>query len=234
MIVLNIARIPVGIDNKYDFVSSLAKDYITNEQPTFVVSVNREDIEKEKASSGTNHADGYYESIIAYRKIAERLPDYDAFLFHGSVISYRDRAYVITANSGVGKTTHTRLWLSEFQGEAHVLNGDKPIIRIMDGKAYACGTPWQGKENYGCNEILELSGISFLERGEVNRAKDITPTEAVTRFMSQIYLPKSNLAVLSKTMRLADRVIRSTHLVALECNMNPEAAHVCRAALLNK
>ena len=198
-------------------------------------NVTDEDIGEERELSGTDYSNGYYESIVAYRKIAERLPEFDAFVFHGSVLSVGDeKAYIITANSGVGKTTHTRLWLSEFQGEAHVLNGDKPIIRIIDGKTYACGTPWQGKENYGCNEILELSGISFLERGEVNRARDITPTEAVTRFMSQIYLPKSNLAALSKTMRLADKVIRGTHLVALECNMNPEAAHVCRAALLNK
>ena len=232
MITLNIARLPIGIDNKFEHIAELAKDYITDASPVFTVSVSREDIEKEKADSGTNHTDGYYEGIIAYRKIAEILPDYDAFLFHGSVISYNGRAYVITANSGVGKTTHTRLWLSEFPGEAHVLNGDKPIIRILDGVAYACGTPWQGKENYGCNEILELSGISFLERGTENRAHDISPSEAVTRFMSQIYLPKTNISALSKTMRLADKVIRGTHLVLLECNMNPEAAHVCRAALL--
>ena len=208
MICLSIAGLTVGIDNRFDYISELAKDYLIDEKPLFVVSVSREDILKEKESSGTNHTDGYYESIISYRKIAEILPEYDAFLFHGSVISYKDNAYVITANSGVGKTTHTRLWLSEFKDEAHVLNGDKPIIRIMDGVAYACGTPWQGKENYGCNEILALSGIAFLERGEGNCALDISPTDAVTRFMSQIYLPKSNLSVLAKTMRLADKVIR--------------------------
>ena len=234
MIALNIAHLPIGIDNKFDYVAELAKDYLTDEAPVFTVSVSSEDIEKERADSGTNHSEGYYESIIAYRKIAEVLPDYDAFLFHGSVISYKGRAYVITANSGVGKTTHTRLWLREFHGEAHVLNGDKPIIRIVDGVAYACGAPWQGKENYGCNEILPLSGIAFLERGVKNRARDISPNEAVTRFMSQIYLPKANLSALSKTMRLADKVIRETHLVLLECNMNPEAAHVCRSALLKK
>ncbi len=234
MITLNIANLPIGIDNKFEYVAALAKDYVTDETPLFTVSVSEEDIERERVSSGTNHTEGYYESIISYRKIAEILPDYDAFLFHGSVISYLGRAYVITANSGVGKTTHTKLWLSEFQGEAHVLNGDKPIIRIIDGVPYACGTPWQGKENYGCNEIRELSGIAFLERAVENRARDISPSEAVTRFMSQIYLPKSNLSALAKTMRLADKVIRGTHLALLECNMNPEAAHVCRAALLKR
>ena len=234
MITVNIAHLPIGIDNKFDYIEDYAKDYLTDEKPLFVVSVTSEEIEKEKISSGTNHTQGYYESIVAYRKIAEVLPSYDAFLFHGSVIAYRGAAYIITANSGVGKTTHTRLWLSQFPNEAHVLNGDKPIVRIIDGVAYACGTPWQGKENYGRNEILPLAGISFLERGEENSARGISPSDAVTRFMTQIYLPKSNVALLAKTMRLADRVIRETHLVLLECNMNPDAAYVCRKALLNK
>lgn len=233
MIVISIARLPIGIDNKFDHITKLAADYITDEEPLFTVSVTPEDIQEEKSSSGTNHTDGYYESIIAYRKIAETIPDYDAFLFHGSVISYRGRAYVITANSGVGKTTHTRLWLSEFP-EAKVLNGDKPIVRIIDGVPYACGTPWQGKENYGRNEISELCGIAFLERAAENQASDISANDAVTRFMKQIYLPKKKISALAKTMRLADKVIRGVRLVRLGCNMNPEAAHVCRAALLGE
>ena len=230
MIVISIAHLPIGIDNKFEYITQLAADYITDEKPIFTVSVSPEDIQAEKTSSGTNHTDGYYESIIAYRKIAEAIPEYDAFLFHGSVISYRGNAYVVTANSGVGKTTHTRLWLSEFP-EARVLNGDKPIIRIIDGVAYACGTPWQGKENYGCNEISELSGIAFIERAEKNQASDISASEAVTRFMTQIYLPKKKVSMLAQTMRLADKVIRGVRLVKLGCNMDPEAAHVSFGAM---
>ena len=140
--------------------------------------------------------------------------------------------YILVGESGVGKTTHTRLWLSEFAGEASILNGDKPLVRIIDGKAYACGTPWKGKEGYGRNEILPVAGIAFLSRGEKNFASEIVPGEAVTRFMSQIYLPKKDKSALVKTMRLADKVIKGVKLVHLECNMEPEAAHVCRAALV--
>ena len=101
----------------------------------------------------------------------------------------------------------------------------------MDGKAYACGTPWKGKESYGKNEILPVSGMAFLARADKNRAYGIPTNEAVTRFMSQIYLPKQSRAMLLKTMQLADKVIKGVRLVHLECNMEPEAAHVCRAAL---
>ena len=232
MIIISIANLPIGIDNRFDHIQYIAKDYISDEAPLFTVSVSDGDIEKEREISGTDYPKGYYESVIAYRKIAERLPEFDAFLFHGCVIELNKKAYIITANSGVGKTTHTKLWLSEFPSEATILNGDKPTVRIIDGTAYACGTPWQGKEDYGKNEIVPISGIAFLTRAEKNRASEITPSEAVTRFMSQIYLPKKSRINLAKTMRLADAVIRDVRLVSLECNMEPEAAHVCRRALV--
>ena len=232
MITVNIANLPIGIDNKYEHVAIQAREYFTAQEPLFTVSVSEEDIDVEKTLSGTDHPRGYYESIIAYRKIANRLPEYDAFLFHGCVIEYRGEAYIITANSGVGKTTHTRLWLSEFGNDVSIINGDKPTVRIIDGVAYAAGTPWKGKEGYGRNVMKQIRGIVFLARAEKNRASKISTEDAVTRFMSQIYLPRKNLQAMTKTMHLADKVIRSVKLVELECNMNPEAARVCRAALV--
>ncbi len=234
MITIKIAGLPIGIDNRYELVEIVAKDYMTNEKPLFTVSVNDEDIEDGKEAVGSDLPDEYYESVLAYRKIAEKLPEYDAFLFHGSVITVGGKAYVITANSGVGKTTHTRLWLSEFKDEVEILNGDKPTMRIIDGVPYACGTPWKGKECYGVNKIAPIAGFAFLTRGKENRAEKISAGDAVIRFMSQIYLPKKSKAMLSKTMLLADKVLRSSTLIHLECNMEPEAAHVAREALIKK
>ena len=231
MVKISIANLTVGIENRFEHIRHQAKDYLSDDEALFCVSVSDEDIAEERRINYVDADDGYYESLVAYRKIAEKIPEYDAFLFHGSVIALNGKAYIITANSGVGKTTHTRLWLSEFEGEATILNGDKPIVRIIDGVAYACGTPWKGKEAYGENQILPVAGIAFLSRAEENLAYEISPEEAVTRFMSQIYLPKKSGAMLLKTMRLADKVIKGVRLVHLECNMNPEAAHVCRKAL---
>ena len=231
MITIKIAEIAIGIDNRFTDVEKFTRDYLTTDTPDFTVSVSDEEIAREREESQTDFHDGYYEFTVAYRKIAERLAEYDAFLFHGCVLDLSGDAYVITAHSGVGKTTHTRLWLREFGDEVSILNGDKPIIRIIDGTPYACGTPWQGKERYGKNAISPLRGFAFLARGSENRATPISPSDAVTRFMTQIYLPKESKLNLIKTMRLADSVLRGVTLVELECNMEPEAAHVCRAAL---
>lgn len=231
MITVKIADLAIGIDNRYSYISEYAKDYLTEEKPLFTVKVTDEDIEAERAESPEEFSDAYYESIAAYRKIAEILPSYDAFLFHGAVIELDNKAYIITANSGVGKTTHLKLWLSRFGEEVGILNGDKPTLRFIGGVPYASGTPWRGKEGYGKSGIKEISGIAFLERGEKNRAYRIEPSEAAVKFVSQTYLPKKDKLMLIKTLNLSNKLINSVRLVRLECNMEPEAAEVSRKAL---
>lgn len=231
MITVKIADLAIGIDNRYSYISEYAKDYLTEEKPLFTVKITDEDIEAERAESPEEFSDAYYESIAAYRKIAEILPSYDAFLFHGAVIELDNKAYIITANSGVGKTTHLKLWLSRFGEEVGILNGDKPTLRFIDGVPYASGTPWRGKEGYGKSGIKEISGIAFLERGEKNRAYRIEPSEAAVKFVSQTYLPKKDKLMLIKTLNLSNKLINSVRLVRLECNMELEAAEVSRKAL---
>lgn len=230
MIKIKLAELVVGIDNRFQGIEALAKDYLTDLDPDFTVHATDEDLARERSQSERIFPDGYLESVVVYRKIADRLPSYDAFVFHGAILNLDGMAYAFTARSGVGKTTHTRLWLSRFGDRVHYLNGDKPIIRFIDGIPYACGTPWRGKENYGVNEMAPLCGIALLSRGEENTAQVIPPCEAVTRLVSQIYLPKEADSII-KTMRLADRVISGVRLVDLRCNMDISAVDVAYRAL---
>lgn len=231
MITVKIAGLAIGIDNRYDYIAEYARDYLTVDEPLFTVKVTDGDIAAERALSEEEYSDAYYESIAAYRKIAEILPSYDAFLFHGAVIELENKAYIITANSGVGKTTHLKLWLSRFGKEVEILNGDKPILRFIDEKPYASGTPWRGKEGYGKSGMKEIGGIAFLERGEENAAYKIEPQDAAAKFVSQAYLPKKDSKMLIKTLNLSNKLINSVRLVRLECNMDLEAADVSRKAL---
>lgn len=233
MLRIKIAGLSVEIDNKYGYIENLAKDYLTENGCDFKVSVSSDKIAQEKNSSPyDNLSDGYCESICIYREIAERLPEYDAFVFHGCAIAHAGCAYLFTAQSGVGKTTHARNWLSRFGNEVHILNGDKPIIRIIDGAPYVSGTPWQGKENYGVNETLPLKAIVFLERGETNVASVASKSDCLVKLMKQIYLPRANAVSLSKTMRLADKILDTVSLLRLSCNKEEESAQVAFNALI--
>lgn len=232
MLVIKLADLVIGIENKYGLIERQVRDYITDEMPTFTVTVTDEDIEREGAMAEEEYTPPYLEFIAAYRKIAERLPEYGAVVFHGAVLNLDGEAYAFTAKSGVGKTTHTRLWLSTFGERVHYLNGDKPIIRMIDGVPYAFGTPWRGKEGYGINESAPLRAIALLERGVENSAEQITAKDGVTRLMKQIYLPKNSPAAVALTMRVASAIATSVRFVELKCNMDPEAARVAASAMI--
>lgn len=230
MLTIKIADIPIGIDNRYEFLTRFCKDYLTDEPPLFTVTPTDEDIKREAEIAEADYPEDYLESIVAYRKIAERIGEFDALVFHGAILEMDGEAYAITAHSGVGKTTHVRLWLREFGDRVRILNGDKPILRIIDGKIYACGTPWRGKESYGVNSMCPLSGIAFLQRGKINLSRRIKAEDAVMRFMNQIYLTKNDALSMVRTMRVADKILKSVPLIELECNMDREAARVAYRA----
>lgn len=232
MITIKIADIPIGLECRYDYTVKYVKDYLTDEQPYFTVSASDEDIKCEQKISGVRVPDYYAENVVLYRKIAERLPDYDALVFHGAILECDGVAYAVTAHSGVGKTTHTRLWLAEFGDRVKILNGDKPILRIIDGTVTACSTPWMGKEGYGYNAKRPLGGIAFLARGTENLARRITPDTAVMRFMNQVYLSKGDVLKLTRSIQIADALLSGVPLYEFECNMQPEAARVAYDAFV--
>ena len=230
MFQISIAGLSVGIDNRYPYLESFCRDYLTEEAPLFTVRATDEAIDEEAKASEAVYPKGYLESIVVYREIAKRLPTYDGFVFHGVALAVGDKAYLFTARSGVGKTTHTGLWLSAFD-DCHVLNGDKPILRFIDGVCYAAGTPWQGKERLGENEMLPVGGVAFVHRAPENRACVIDSAQAVLPFLSQTYLPEDDESV-GMIVASVDRILSSVGLVNLYVNMNPDAALVARRALI--
>jgi hypothetical protein len=234
MVKIEIAALKIALQNNFSHIESLACEYLTDGECDFTVSVTNSQIDRErKNSDGASFSDGYLESICLYREIAEKLPEYDAFVFHGCVMAYNGGAYLFTARSGVGKTTHAKNWLSLYGDKVHVLNGDKPVIRIIDGTPYAAGTPWRGKENYGVNEMLPLRAIVFLDRGPINRVSEILPKDATVRLIKQVYLPQKSALSLTKTMRLSDKILSSVRLLHLECTKDEKSAEVSFNALVN-
>ncbi len=228
MLKIKIAGITVGIENKYPYIESIARPYATDGEPTLFVSADEREIECQMKKLGVS-AD-YAESVAIYSQIAENLWRYDAFVMHAVAIEVDGRTYLIAAKSGVGKTTHARLWLEEFGASARIINGDKPIIRKVGGKLFAAGTPWCGKERLGSADISQIKGIALLERSAENRAKQISANDAVPLLAPQLYMPKSPIAI-SSALTLFDELVRSVKIVNAGVNMESSAARTVYRAL---
>ncbi|MBE6538638.1 MAG: hypothetical protein E7671_04145 [Ruminococcaceae bacterium] len=222
------------INNKYDYLDRLCADYAVEEQePNFVVEVSDDEIMAESEGDAAKFPPPYLESLAIYRKIAECLSAEDCMLMHAAVIEYEGKAYAFMAKSGTGKTTHISLWEKVFGDKVKVINGDKPLIRILtqggNTSFIAYGTPWCGKEKKGLNKSSVLGGICILERSVENFIVPIG-AEAIPFIMGQI-LMKNDAEYIGRMMSFTDRLIKNVPIYRLGVNMDESAAIVARDGL---
>ena len=222
----------VAVHALHTRVFSLCKEYLTDLAPDMEISVTESDLESErqeaKKSRSPQQNDAYMETLAVSRKIREKMLAYDPFLMHGAVIAVGERAWLFTAASGTGKTTHIRLWLDQVPG-SYVVNGDKPLIRAGD-PPIVYGTPWAGKEGMFRDTGVPLCGIVLLERGTVNSIEPIALPQALPLLIQQTYRP-ADRASLARTLTLLGDLASRVPLYRLRCDMRPEAALTAYAAL---
>lgn len=162
----------------------------------------------------------FYTDVIAY----------DGILLHSSCIVVDGVAYAFSADSGTGKSTHTQLWLKRFGDRAYMLNDDKPCIREIDGRVYACGTPWSGKYDYSTPEIVPLGGICFLQRSEDNWIRPAETKKAVFNIFSQT-VRKLGPNAMNKLFDVLDAIFEKVPLYELGCNISDEAVETSYSAM---
>ena len=222
--IIKIAGLVIDVKNKYKYFEDFCRGFEAEGKPHFSVEVPDE-VMKNALEKNPDYTDGYLECLEIYRIICRKILKYDAMLMHCAAVAVDGEAYLFTAVSGTGKTTHINLWRKKFGDRFLVVNGDKPILRMRGDKFFACGTPWRGKENYGHNVVAPIKAICILERGEKNEIHKIPPHEAISTVITQT-LKTNDMKEMEKSLILIDKLLASVPFYRLRCNMDPEAADV--------
>ena len=221
----------IEINSVYDALRNFFKDYlVTDVTPDFSVSLKQEDISAEQEVTSENQfSPTYLETLALLRKLAEILPSHNRILMHGASISYNEHAYLFTAPSGTGKSTHIRLWKKYLGDDVKIVNGDKPFISLED-EPVIYGSPWAGKENWHRNCKMPLKGICFVQRGTTNSIRRIEASDCLSLLFKQVYLPADTLAA-GLTLELVDMLIKKVPLYVLKCDMSEDAVRCSFEAL---
>ena len=163
---------------------------------------------------------------------------YGGMMLHSSAVELDGRAYLFSGPSGMGKSTHARLWEDLFPN-ARIFNDDKPALRQKDGVWYAYGTPWCGKNGININISAPIAGICFLKRGETNEIRRLSKIEAASAVFSQTLNCFASSNGLDVLVKIIDRLIDSLPIYELRCKAEPDAALLshkimCRESLQNE
>ena len=230
---LKVADIIVEFEPRYDMMKSRIKQYIYEGERDAEITINLSekfflDRQKENPHLSLSEVEALFTSSYFYTEIVR----FGGIMLHASCVQYENYAYLFSANSGTGKSTHTHLWLKKFPS-AEILNDDKPAIRYIDGKFYAFGTPWSGKFDESINTKTEIAGITFLSRGENNEIERVDGNTVTMDFINQTVRP-SNKNYMLQFMEILDKVLTEVPIYRFKCNMSLEAVETSYNAMRRK
>lgn len=245
-----LADVAVQITSLYDEVQTMCDSYRTDEEPQLFITTTEADIrfeaqksDEERREEGLpeyHYSAPYLETLAVYRQLATQILSHNVLLVHGSVIAVDGEAYLFTALSGTGKSTHVRLWRQLFGERGVMVNDDKPLIRVRTNttlsetphsslfplpSSLVYGTPWDGKHHLSNNISVPLKAIIHLQRGAENHIEQITPAEMLPILLQQTFRPSTAQGTL-QVMQLLDALSKQVKFYSLHCNMEPEAAQV--------
>lgn len=165
---------------------------------------------------------GDLEYVGTAASFAKQLIRHQGIVLHSSSVTYGGRAYLFSAYSGTGKSTHTEKWMRLFGAE--LINDDKPALRREEGQWFAYGTPWSGKGK-SRNVKVPVGGIALLERGSSNTIERIAPAQALRKLYPQ--LPRSSeKEEIEGILALVGQLLEEVPVWLLTCKNEDEAAYV--------
>lgn len=166
--------------------------------------------------------------MIAFAFASSR---HGTLLMHSSVTLLDGYGYMFLGVSGTGKSTHSQLWLKNFEG-TELLNDDNPAVRIQDDTVTVYGTPWSGKTPCYKKKQAAVGAFVMLQQKPYNKIQRMNVIKSLAALLSSC-----SSMIWDKTVHQAlcdnlDRIIRLIPVYQLECLPDDEAAKVCREAIV--
>ena len=230
-----IADFVTEFNAKYDNTKRLAEPFIyCGERETdFCLEVSENYLQQLMSKAAVGTTIGQIENLAFSGVFNRIIIKYNTMLVHSSALIYNNGAYLFSADSGVGKSTHTKLWLKAFGDKVHIMNDDKPVVRLYDNHAVAYGTPFDGGSGIALNESYPLKAIIFVERGEENSVRIPDNKEIIQKLYFQT-ARMVNRETAEKMLVNLERLLHLTKFYVLTCNMDISAAYTAYNSIIEK
>lgn len=220
---IKIANIVLEVNAFNESTKKYCEGFLSNEDSDLTITMSQEDLENEKHIQEDGKVYASEEISAVYRKIADLLIERNIIVFHGSSFKVGDSAFIVTARSGVGKSTHVGLLKKLLGNKLEYINDDKPLLEVNKDDLMIHSSPWNGKERRGNNLKAPLKAVIFLNRGNNTYKKLDNNQEVYFRLLSQIYLPRDK-SKREKALKIIDVLLKRLNFYEINVNKEIEAA----------
>ena len=153
----------------------------------------------------------------------------ESLILHCAYMEYQGHAVLFSAPSETGKSTQAALW-ERYRG-SRTVNGDRALLRKIDGIWNACGWPVCGSSEI-CQKVdFPIYAIVMLRQGKKNHVERLTGVQAFSQIYSQITINQWNREFVMKAMELLDDLIKQVPIWQLTCDISENAVKCLESAL---
>ena len=233
MAIYRIAGVYVEMTPRYERLRSYSEKYLfEGDPPNEVLKVELSDeYLKKRMADAPYLSPEDIEYIWLGACFAHKMLEYRGFVLHSSAVAYENKAYLFSADSGTGKSTHTGFWRQCFGEEnTAIINDDKPLIREIDGVFYAAGTPFSGKSSLSENVTVPIKALCFIHRSERDEIRRMTTGEALEKMFDQMLRPGGEESALM-LLELLDGFLTKVPVFSLWVTFSPYSARFAYAEL---
>jgi hypothetical protein len=163
--------------------------------------------------------------------IANRLIQHDALIIHAAGVVWEGQGLIFGGRSGIGKTTLARLWRK--QGGV-LLNDDRVILRLIDGRPHLFASPWHGEEERVFDQSAPLAGIFHLSQAPTHQCTRLNGAAAVANLMATAVAPFYSAPGIARMLKLAERITQAAPSQRLAFHPNDGIVPFCLARLPGK
>lgn len=154
---------------------------------------------------------------------------------HAAAFRWRDRAWLIAAEPGVGKSTQVKTLQGLHPGEFSVICGDKPILeRREDGSILVHPSPWNGKENWHGALAAPLGGVILLSRGDENVIELLPAKKAALPLYFSLIHSGETEDLIRAAADMASAILTYAPAWQMTTHHVPDSTHLLYEALLSR
>ena len=198
--------------------------YSENEKADITLSIPKEMEAEHEIFVRTN--------IWNYLAFEDVLINHQAFILHSSFISWQNNGILFTAPSGTGKSTQADLW-KKYE-DADIYNGDRTIIRKIDGKYYGFGSPYAGSSGIYRNESAPIKAIVVIEQGPDNVIRRLHGREAFLPLFRETLMNTWNKEYMEKMTDLLMDAACQIPIYHLSCRPDQDAINTVKNEILKE
>lgn len=158
--------------------------------------------------------------------VVKLFAQFDALILHSSFISYKDKGILFTGPSGIGKSTQADLW-AKYQN-SNIVNGDRSLLKKVDGRWFGYGFPYSGSSLHCLNQSYEIKLIVALEKGNKNEITKLKGIEKLKYIYSQIAINKWDKELNIKIINLVAQLLSDVEVIRLSCLPNDGAVEILK------